>query len=73
MGIVTFMVASLPADCAEYLTAFGLIAAAYTGYQVLTGFWNIFNQFVLGRIFGPAIDLKSQGKWAGKVISVLLL
>ncbi|ELU05972.1 hypothetical protein CAPTEDRAFT_123249 [Capitella teleta] len=48
----------------EYFTTIGLIVAVFLGYRICQGFYNIFNQFVLGRIFGPALDLKKLGKWA---------
>ncbi|ELU00637.1 hypothetical protein CAPTEDRAFT_134280 [Capitella teleta] len=43
-----------------------MITAAFTAYKLFKGLRVLFNQFVLGKLFGPALDLKKLGKWAGK-------
>ncbi|ELT87343.1 hypothetical protein CAPTEDRAFT_220079 [Capitella teleta] len=64
MGLFQQVVASLSPCWVEYFTTIGLIVSVFLGYRICQGFYNIFNQFVLGRIFGPALDLKKLGKWA---------
>jgi hypothetical protein len=71
MGLFEQVVAAMSPCWVEYFTTFGLIVAVFLGYRICQGFYNIFNQFVLGRIFGPALDLKKLGKWAGEMTSLI--
>ena len=53
----------------ERVGVFALIGVGVCALLALTTaytLWRTFRVFILARILGPAVDLKSMGRWAGE-------